>query len=226
MEEKINEKKSLLREAEKMNEEVSSKPKSGRKPRRHGGGFFGGILTKIIIILFLLIVLLGGGYYVFTKKFVPKKEVNVAIVMSQLSLCQELVTAKNRYSDIVSISKSNKFLGKSFTIVKFSGIIRIGIPDITKSDIEVYNEGKSLRIRIPDVEVLGNEIESQEVFDEAHNVFIPITLDEVFTELEKKKTETLEDLIDEGILNEARENAKKVVQQIMMAAGFEEVIVV
>ncbi|MBP5601772.1 MAG: DUF4230 domain-containing protein [Treponema sp.] len=225
MKEKINEKKSLLREAEKIKQETGFNPKREMKVHRHGSGFFGGILTKIIIILFLLIVLLFGGYYVFTKKFAPKKEVNVAIVMSQLSLCQELVTAKNRYSDIVSVNKS-KFLGKSFAIVKFTGIIRMGIPDITKSDIEVYNEGKSLRIRIPDVEVLGNEIESQEVFDEAHNIFIPITLDEVFTELEKKKNDTLEDLIDEGILNDARENAKKVIQQIMMAAGFEEVIVV
>ena len=226
MKDKINEKKSLLREAEKMNEEAVAHYKKERKSRRHGSGFFGGILTKIIIILFLLIILLGGGYYVFTKKFAPKKEVDVAIVMSQLSLCQELVTAKNRYSDIVAISKSYKFVGKSYAIVKYTGIIRIGIPDITQSDIEVYNEGKSLKIRIPDVEILGNDIESQEVFDESHNIFIPITLDEVFTELEKSKEDTLEELINEGILHEARENAKKVIQQIMLTVGFEEVIVV
>ena len=217
MENKINEKKSLLREAEKIKKE--------RGVRRRGGGVFGGILTKIIIILFLLVVLLFGGYYVFTKKFTPKTEVNVAVVMNQLSLCQELVTAKNRYSDIVAISKSYKLIGKSYAIIKYTGIIRIGIPDITQSDFEVYNEGKSIKIRIPDVEVLGNEIETQEVFDESHNIFIPITLDEVFTELEKSKDATLDELINEGILEEARENAKKVIQQVMLSAGFEEVIV-
>ena len=224
MEKKINERKSLLREAEKMNEEGVVKPKRERRPRRHGGGLFGAILTKIIIILFLIIVLLGGGYYITTKKFTPKTEVNIAIVMNQLSLCQELVTAKYRYSDIVSIKKSVAF-SKSLSIIKYSGIIRIGIADITQSDFDVYNDGKSLRIKIPEVEILGNEISSQEVFDENHSIFVPITVDEVFVEIEKAKEKTLEELVSEGVIDEARENAKKVIQQIMMAAGFEEVIV-
>ena len=214
MENKINEKKSLLREAEKLERK--------RTPRHHS--FFGVILTKIIIILILVIVLLGGVYYVFAKKAQPVKEVNTLLIENQLSYCQELVTMKYRYSDIVSIRKSIA-LSKSFSIVKYSGIIRIGIPDVTMSDIEVYNEGKSLKIKLPDVEVLGNDITSQEVFDESHSIFVPITLDDVFSEIEKSKEKTLEDLISDGILKEARENAKKVFQQVFMAAGFEEVIV-
>ena len=214
MENKINEKKSLLREAEKLERK--------RTPRHHS--FFGGILTKIIIILILVIVLLGGVYYVFAKKTQPVKEVNTLLIENQLSYCQELVTMKYRYSDIVSIRKSIA-LSKSFSIVKYSGIIRIGIPYVTMSDIEVYNEGKSLKIKLPDVEVLGNDITSQEVFDESHSIFVPITLDDVFSEIEKSKEKTLEDLISDGILKEARENAKKVFQQVFMAAGFEEVIV-
>lgn len=201
---------------------------NGEVPKRRrvrGGGLIGGLLTKIIIILFLLIVLLGGGYYIFTKKFTPKTETNIAVVMNQLSFCQELVTAKYRYSDIISIKKSIA-LSKSLSIIKYSGIIRIGIPDITQSDFEVYNEGKCLRIKLPDVEVLGNDITSQELFDENQSIFVPITIDDVFTRIETAKNDTLEELINEGILTEARENAKKVIQQIMLAAGFEEVIVV
>ncbi len=216
MENKINEKKSLLREAEKMN-----------KPTRNRKHFsvLGSILTKIIILLVLLCVLLGAGYYIVTKKFTPKKETSVLMVMNQLSYCQELVSLKYHYSDVISIRKSMA-LSKSFSIIKYSGIIRIGISDITLSDFEVYNEGKGLRVKLPDIEVLGNDITSQEVFDESHSIFVPITLDEVFSEIEKTKNNTLEDLLAEGILDEARENARKVVQQIMMAAGFEEVIVV
>lgn len=225
MKEKINERKSLLREAEKLNEETPNGAETPKRRRHKRGGFFGGLLTKLIILVFLLIVLLGGGYYAYTKIFAPQIESNVAIVMSQLSLCQELVTAKYRYSDIISIKKTVAF-SKSLSIIKYSGVIRIGIEDITQSDFEVYNEGKGLRIKLPDVEVLGNEITSQEVFDENHSIFVPITIDEVFTEIDKAKDKSLEELIDEGVLEEARENAKKVIQQIMMAAGFEEVIVV
>ncbi|MBO4638137.1 MAG: DUF4230 domain-containing protein [Treponema sp.] len=216
MEKKINEKKSLLREAEKVERQ--------RKPHRQHS-VLSGILTKIIIILILIMIMLGGGYFFFTKKMQPQKEINVLVVQNQLSYCQELVTLKYRYSDILSIKKSVA-LSKSFSIIKYTGIIRIGIEDITLSDIEVYNEGKGVKIKLPDVEVLGNDITSQEVFDESHSIFVPITLDDVFVEIERSKQATLEELLDEGIMNEARESAKKVVQQIMMSAGFEEVIVV
>ena len=74
MEKKINERKSLLREAEKV---------ASLKPRRPS--VFAGILTKIIIILILIMIILGGVYYVFTKKMQPKKEVNIAVVQTQLS---------------------------------------------------------------------------------------------------------------------------------------------
>jgi hypothetical protein len=169
-------------------------------------------------------IILGAGYFVFTKKLQPQKEVNLLVVQNQLVYCQELVTLKYRYSDILSIKKSVA-LSKSFSIIKYSGVVRIGIPDVTLSDIELYNEGKGVKIKLPDVEVLGNDITSQEVFDESHSIFVPITLDDVFVEIERSKNATLEELLDEGIMNEARENAKKVIQQIMMAAGFEEVIV-
>ena len=216
MEKKINERKSLLREAEKMN----------RQPRpRSQHSVFSGILTKIIIILILIMIMLGGGYFFFTKKLQPQKETNVLVVQNQLSYCQELVTLKYRYSDILSIKKTIA-LSKSFSIIKYTGIIRIGIEDITLSDIKVYNDGKSVKITLPEVSVLGNDITSQEVFDESHSIFVPITLDDVFVEIERSKQATLEELLDEGIMNEARESAKKVVQQIMLSAGFEEVIVV
>ena len=98
--------------------------------------------------------------------------------------------------------------------------------------VELKGEQRQLTILFTDIkgftsrtEVLGNDITSQEVFDESHSIFVPITLDDVFTEIEKSKEGTLEDLINDGIMNEARDNAKKVIQQVFMAAGCEEVIV-
>ena len=219
MEKKINEKKSLLRQAER----VERQP----RPRRQHS-VFSGILTKIIIILVLIMILACGGfyaYYTITKKLTPKTESNISIVTTQLSLCQELVTAKYHYSDIIAINKKIG-LSKSLSLVKYSGVIRIGIPDIVNCDFEVFNEGKSLRIKIPDVEILGNDITGQEVFDENQSIFVPITTDEVFSKIQESKDKTLDELINEGILKEARENAKKVIQSIMLSAGFEEVIVV
>lgn len=219
MEKKINERKSLLREAEKVERQ--------RRPRRQHS-VFSGILTKIIIILILIMLLLSGsfwGYYTLSKKLTPKTETNISIVTTQLSLCQELVTAKYHYSDIIALNKKIAF-SKSLSLVKYSGVIRIGIPDIVNCDYEIFNDGKSIKIKIPDVEILGNDITGQEVFDENLSIFVPITTDEVFSKIQESKDKTLEELINGGILNEARENARKVIQQIFMSAGFQEVIVV
>lgn len=224
MKDKINEKKSLLREGEKIQKKENAEKKVVVHERRHHS-MLSGIFTKIIIILLLLIILLGAGYYVFTVKMAPEVQKTNVVVMDELLACQELVTMKYKYSDIVSVKKSLA-LSKSYSIVKFSGIIRAGIGDLNDCDIEVSDDNKTLRIKLPDIEILGNDITSQEVFDESHSIFVPITLDEVFAEIERSKEETLDEIIEEGLLDDARNYAKTIIQQMMKSAGFETVIVV
>ncbi|MBR2107187.1 MAG: DUF4230 domain-containing protein, partial [Treponema sp.] len=100
-----------------------------------------------------------------------------------------------------------------------------GIADITYVDFDISPNGKTLRITLPDAEILGNEIVSQEVFDEKQSIFVPITFQEVMDEIENSKKEALEEIIADGVLDDAKEYAKKIVKQIMLAAGFEEVLV-
>ena len=44
-------------------------------------------------------------------------------------------------------------------------------------------------------------------------------------QIENSKKEALEEIIADGVLDDAKEYAKKIVKQIMLAAGFEEVLV-
>ena len=46
---------------------------------------------------------------------------------------------------------------------------------------------------------------------------------EVFDEIEKAKQAAVEDMVAEGILDDAREYAVKIITQFMLALGFEEV---
>ena len=131
---------------------------------------------------------------------------------------------KYRYSDIVTLKKTSG-LAKSYSIVKYTGIVRAGISDITLSDYEISEDGKSIKIILPEAEILGNDIVNQEVFDEQHSIFVPITLDEVFNELEKSREDALEEIIQDGIITDAKEHAKNIVRQIFISAGFDEVVV-
>lgn len=185
--------------------------------------------VKFKIILFTSIILVLGalafGAWLGLKKYTTVKyETKVALVSKQLSYCQELVTAKYRYSDIVTLKKSMGF-AKSYSIVKYSGILRAGIADFTDIAYDVQTDGKTITLKIPKAELLGNELTLMEVFDEKQSVFVPITTQEIFDEIEAARQSTVEELVGEGLLDEARIYAVKIIEQHMRALGFENVII-
>lgn len=186
---------------------------------------FAGWKIKVIIIASVLVVLvaLGVSAWFGIRKFAAVKyETKVALVSKQLSYCQELVTAKTRYSDIITLKKSMGF-AKSYSIVKYSGILRAGIADFTDISYDVKTDGKTIVLKLPKAELLGNELTSMEVFDEKQSIFVPITTQEIFDEIEAARQSTVEELVDEGLLEEAEEYAKKIITQHMKALGFENV---
>ena len=75
-------------------------------------------------ILLFAAILCGGLFFAYKKLTTVKKEINYAMVSKQLSYCQEFVSAKYRYSDIISIKKSAGF-SKSYSIVKYNTIFYI-----------------------------------------------------------------------------------------------------
>lgn len=207
-----------------------------KKPRRnhhrsHGhekGRLFNRLLSKIIIVLILLCSLIFGGlfYLQFFSKNTTAPEVKSMVIQDQLQYCQEFVSIKYKYSDILAVKKSAKIgPAKSYGIIKYSAIIRVGIADMSMCDYEVSEDGKSVKVILPDVEVLGNDIINQEVFDEQHSMFVPITLEEVFGEIEKSREDALDEILQDGIITEAKEHARRIVRQMLMAAGYEEVVV-
>ena len=180
------------------------------------------ILLRIVSIVVIVLILLCGGFFAYKRLSVVKTESKLALVDRQLSYCQELVTAKYRYSDIITLKKSAGF-SKSYSIIKYTGLVRAGIADITDISYSVSLDGKTITLSVPQAEVLGNEIVSQSVFDEKQSVFVPISTQEIFDEIDKAKAEAVEDMIAEGVLEEAREYAVRVITQFMLALGFEDV---
>lgn len=223
-------------EKKKRSEKKRSKRNERKSENRKHSGV-NRILTKIIIILFLLCSLAAGGlfaiYYFRNTFFSPGtpvvpvvEEKKSIIIQDELIKCQEFVSMKYRYSDVVSIKKSTKIgFSKSYSIIKYSGIIRVGISDMKACTYEVSEDDKSVVVTLPEIEVLGNDITEQEVFDEQHSIFVPITLDEVFTEIDRARDEVLDEVKADGIMDEAREYAKMIVHQILLSAGYEEVTV-
>ena len=202
------------------------KTKKEKKSEKTGGAGASRLVTKVVlrIVTILLIAgILAGGAWFGLKKFTAVKYDNkIALVDKQLSYCQELVTAKYRYSDIITLKKTSGW-AKSYSIIKYTGVVRAGLADITDVSYSVSIDGKTITLTVPEAEILGNEIVSQSVFDEKQSIFVPISTQDIFDEIERAKAEALEDMIAEGVLDEAREYAVRIIRQFMLALGFEEV---
>ena len=208
--------KSLLKRAEKIQKENKN-----FREKKHR------LLTKILLRIFTILIIaaivLAGGYIGLKKFTQVRQESKSALIERQLSFCQELITAKYRYSDIITLKKTAGF-SKSYSIIKYRGIIRAGIADVTDISYDVSLNGKKIILKMPDAEILGNEISGQEVFDEKQSIFVPITTQEIFDEIESARKQAAEDMIADGILNDAKLYAENIVRQFMLSIGFEEVL--
>lgn len=205
-----------------MEDKKEKSPKSEKKQSSRKAGLGTRLLLRIVTIIVIALIVLCGGYIGFKRFTTVKTESKLALVDRQLSYCQELVTAKYRYSDIITLKKSAGF-SKSYSIIKYTGIIRAGIADITDVSYSVSLDGKTITLNVPEAEVLGNEIVSQSVFDEKQSIFVSISTQEVFDEIDKAKQAAVEDMISEGVLDDARDYAVRIITQFMLALGFEEV---
>ena len=218
------EEKSLLKRAEKLRNKPAAKNASAASHP---------ILTKValrivtiitltLVAAFVLMIMLPNLKQTF---FSQKKEIHEAMVTQQLLNAQELITQKYRYSDVITLKKSIMF-SKSYSIIKFTGIIRAGIGDVSQIKFKIsdsYGGKKSIRLKLPKSEILGNEIVDQSVFDEKRSVFVPITTQEIFDEIDLVRNNIAEEIVGEGFLNEADSSAKKTITQMMYALGFEAV---
>ena len=144
----------------------------------------------------------------------------------QLVRCQELVTLKMRYSDVASIKKSAALgLAKSYSIVKFTGVVRVGIADISKSKIVVSADGKTVTVTLPKSEILGNDIESMTVFDEKGSIFVPIKTQEIFENIDEARKSASDNLLAGGVLSDADVQAEVAVRAMLQTLGFKTVVI-
>ncbi len=220
LEARLNEK--ILR-AEKLEKSIKMTQRENRETRRHKNG--SRFLSKLIIVLLLTIILgfmVAFAYLYFSQKFAEEAfQAKSAMVSRELVQCAELSTVKMNYSDVVSIKKNFWGLSKSYSIIKYKGVARAGIEDISKIKTSISKDLNTITLEMPNCTLLSNDITSFEVFDEFGNIFVPIDTKEIFTEIEKSRDATSLALIQEGLIKEANNHAKSLLTQVFSAMGFE-----
>ncbi|MBQ4013993.1 MAG: DUF4230 domain-containing protein [Treponema sp.] len=182
------------------------------------------LILRVVTIVLIAAAVFALAAFCLSKMQAARVQNRRAAVERELSECAELVLYKMRYSDILTIKKKGA-ISKAFSIVRYSGVLRAGIENIRDAEVVVSPDAKSVVVKIPPTVLLGNDIQSQEVFDEQQRLFTRIGTQEIFEQIEAAKSEAADEILADGLLDDADARAKQVISALLRPLGFRSVIV-
>lgn len=182
-----------------------------------------GLKQGLISSLIIAIILIGGSIYV-KNNFVPKEETIISseTVESSIKEAKELTTLKYHYKNIASFENSQEFQGFKlpFTTKRFlytyAGVIHAGV-DLEKVKVDVNNEDKTVSVTLPKSKILSHDIDEKSVmfYDEKNSIFNPLDLEDYSNFRKEEEAKVEKEAIDKGLLDEAYEQSKKAVEDIL-----------
>ncbi len=182
------------------------------------------LLLKVLLAVALVAFVAGGSYFAKKKFFRVEIERKRSAISAQILQVAELTAIKYQYTDVVGIKKTAVAgMSRAYSIVKYTGVIRIGIEDLTRVNISIGDEGKSVTVTVPKAKVLENALLHQEVFDEKDGVFVSINTAEVIEEITKAMADKRSEISEENLLVQADKRVGDLLTAMLKGAGFEEV---
>ena len=169
---------------------------------------------KFIIGLVILGLVVGTAIGISTHFIVGSR-----MTQFDLHAIGEMATQAGYFTN-VEVIEDSKTLWKitlPFTsskyIFSYDGIIKAGI-DFEEIEWSVNDLTQTITVKLPPTKILSNEIDTDSlyVYDESRSIFSPLTVEDLNASLIALKAESEEKAIDNGILIEAMENAKVLIQ--------------
>lgn len=141
-----------------------------------------------------------------------KEAVTQDILQQQIQEIGELGTAKyyytnmGRYENTLQLGGKNIPFTQKMFIISYDGTIKAGVE---VKDIKVTLKDREIRIAIPQAKILSHDVDmdSVTVFDEKNSIFNGLATEDVTRFLNDQKLQMEAKAVDNGILEDARENA-------------------
>ena len=178
------------------------------------------VLGVLVCALVGTAAFFGGRHSAKEPEIVPPDPV---VLESQLSDIAELATVRYHYTNMGQFENSNDFYGVKipFTTKKFvltyDGEIKAGV-NLAEAEVELRDT--TVHVILPPAELLSHEIDpdSVEVFDEKTSLFNAFHVEE-FAAFQADQKEAMEQKAKEnGLLQEASEQARRSVEQLLRSA--------
>lgn len=162
---------------------------------------------------------------------IASRDISIELITSEIQDIGELATIQYLYTDAGKFEDPAKLFGKeipfSFTtksfIAKWDGIIKAGV-NVDEITVDVNNTNKEIIIHMPEAKILSHEIdgESIQTLDEKNGLFNVIKVDDI-REFDAMSKEAMEQrAIENGLLDNAYENAKAIIYKLVNTGMVEE----
>lgn len=132
----------------------------------------------------------------------------------------ELAVLEYRYTDVMELQRKFIVGGQSASLVRFSGILKAGIGDVSSVQAVWDRSSDTVRLTLPPARILTNEVDVStiKIWDLKRNLFVPITTDFKIQEIAAFRDKVASELEATGFLDEANARASEVVGSLF--AGF------
>lgn len=180
---------------------------------------------KLIIVLIVICGLLVGAGYMLGKRLSTdnqREELSAVVLQNQIANIKELGTVTYEYTELGQYESSKDFYGTKipFTtskfIITYDGTIKAGI-DMNLASVEIDEITQKIEIVVPAAKILSHEIheESVKVFDEKNSIFNALTVADYASFYADQKKEVESKAKTQGLLSQARTQAKLAVQELV-----------
>ena len=184
---------------------------------------------KAPVLLFFFIILASGALFIFNELKKESTYKDSTKIMDTLSQVLDISTVKYNYSNIVEIKKDKSinnikipFTEKTF-IIKYNGVINGGVKP---EEIEIINNTKDeIDIEIKKCQILDHYIDDENiyVYDIKNSIFNKLDTQEVLDYISSIKKDYENKVINEGFLDEVKENTKVGLENILKEIGYSRV---
>ena len=175
---------------------------------------------KTILIVVAAVALAGGGFW-FARLLDRASEpgVNATSIREEISRCSELATARLDYRGLIKYSDGDIPLinQKSFSMI-YDATIRAGI-DLSQAEVEV--SGNTITVTLPAPQILDITVDpdSLEFYDEQFALFNWTDKEDTTEAMSYAREDAEEKAGQEGLLEEASEQAKNVIETLVISGA-------
>ncbi len=175
------------------------------------------LLGFLLVLAVAAAVLFGTG--------VIRPGITANITAFGLKNIGELATQSGYFTSVQTIQSNRELFGieipgsRSNYIFSYDGVIKAGL-NFSDIDISADDLQRKIRIRLPEIKILSIEIDenSFKLYNQAESILTPLRTDEVNQALSKLKSKVRETAEANGIMENARENAKVLIRGFL--AGY------